>query len=96
MLLEKHLRKRFEEDRYSDSSVLTFNRAWEQGWFGEPKSGPPPFSRRRVRLAEKRTKRRLEEVERERWAEKMRKKAERKAAREAKALEEKKAPEEKK
>jgi hypothetical protein len=96
MFIERHLKKRFEEDSYSDSAVLTFHHAWEGGWFGEPKQGDPPFSARRVRLAEKRQKQREEDAERQRWERKKLAAAERKKVREEKALAEKKALEEKK
>lgn len=90
-IIETYLKKRFEEDSYSDCAVLAFHHAWERGYFKPPKQGNPPFSKRRVRLAEKRRKRFLEEEARDRWAEKMRKKAERKKTREAKALAEQQA-----
>ncbi|HMJ68768.1 MAG TPA: hypothetical protein VK508_07725 [Cyclobacteriaceae bacterium] len=93
MFIERRLKKRFEEDSYSDSAVLTFHHAWEGGWFGEPRQGDPPFSARRVRLAEKRRKRAQEEDERKRWERKIKATAERKKAREEKAQAEKKSGE---
>lgn len=81
---------------YEDEYVIACYNIWKYGVGAPPQEGPPPFSERRVRRALNRRKQYFEKQERERWAEKMRMKAERKAAREAKALQEKKAMEEQK
>lgn len=75
----------------NDRTVIDYNEVWERGGLRDKfKKRPFPFWR--VWIAKYREKRRWEKVERARWAEKMRMKAERKKAREAKALEAKSNP----